>query len=499
MSARQWLTVSRDKLANLGVPWRRLLPGKSTPCPQNEFDCVPQRALGRYHSQAVLTGIVRADDLPACLGEVLTTGIVHHSEVAVMAGSFAGSKSLGERRRRRLAADVDPIEANLAAVEFEADQDFLDDATPDEPATPRFPLQKLISSQPWKHWAIGLIASLVGVALLWLTHTVSVAAGQGNPGSVRLFDPAAGSMLPFFNSVLLFVSGQLALLVFWARSQSQRDFQGRYEIWAWMAGACFLFAGGLATDAHTAWSETVGWLWKLQFWKKDVLCWLAPTIVVALAISKPLRVDFRSCRTTSILLHLTAACWAMATTLTFQPALLADATLATVVSASLLVAGNVLLLTGMLHHARYVIYVNAEPSPLRPSWLTVIVRKMFAVMTRRKTHSVAPETAESVETRDDPKLESVTAAQSVVETEQEPVNDKPLETGIPAETAAEEWQTEAEEEAEAEDSRAKAQQSIQRRVDPSIDPDELKGLSKKERRRLRKQRRDAQRTTYDDE
>lgn len=412
-----------------------------------------------------------------------------------MAGSFAGSKSLGERRRRRLAADVDPFAANTSAAEFEADQDFLDDATPDEPATPRFPLQKIISSQPWKHWAIGLITSLVGVSLVWLTHSVSVSPGPGNPGSARLFDPAAGSVLPVFNSVLLFVSGQLALLVFWARSQSQRDFQGRYEIWAWMAGACFLFAVGLATGVHTAWSETVGWLWKLQFWKKEVLCWLAPTIVVALAISKPLRVDFRSCRTTSILLHLTAACWAMAAALTFQPALLTDANLAAVVSASLLVAGNVLLLTGMLHHARYVIYVNAEPPPLRDSWLTVIARKMFTLVTRRKMPSVEQASSKDIETRDDPEVETVAA----VETEQEPVNDEPLEADIPAETADEEWPTEAEEAAEAEDSRAKARQTAQRRVDPPIDPDELKGLSKKERRRLRKQRRDTQRTTYDDE
>lgn len=417
------------------------------------------------------------------------------SEVADMAGSFAGSKSLGERRRRRLAADADPFAANPAG-DAEADQDFFDEATHHEPATARFPLQKLISRQPWKHWVIGLVASFVAAALIWTTHSLGTTQGPGNPGTARLFDPAVGSVLPFFNSVLLFVSGQLALLVFWARTQSRRDFQGQYEIWAWMAGACFLFAGGLATGAHTAWSETVNWLWAPRFWRKDVLCWLAPTVVVALAISKPLRLEFRGCRTSSILLHLTACCWAAVAMLTFQPALLTNASLVPVITSSLLIAGNVLLLTGMLHHACYVIYVNAEPPPLRASWLVTLGRKILSVVARRKTKQMEPP-VEDTPTAPSPTTRRSTPRREVrIDTVAvEPERDEPIDQDVLEEDderpESEPW--------EAETSHVETPPPIQRRVDPPVDPEDLKGLSKKERRRLRKQRRDAQRTAYDDD
>ncbi|MEX0700692.1 MAG: hypothetical protein WD069_01210 [Planctomycetales bacterium] len=311
-----------------------------------------------------------------------------------MSASFAGSKHLDERRRRRLAADADDPAAAPVGLSFAPPQSG--GASERIPARAHFPVRKLISHTAWKHWAVGLWALVAGGLLLWAGARSADAATVTGPHFLKLFDPIAGRIVPFYQSALLAIAGQLALLIGWARSRSQEDFQGRYRVWTWWAGGCLLFAFAVLTGAHLAFGETIALFWKLPQPHAPLLAWLAPACAAGYVLFRGVRAEMIDDRPALALVRLAGLCWLIAAAERLgwlaagaarlpQVERLAPLAADPLLLPGLLVTAPALLLTAMLLHARHVIHRCAEPPARRR---TLLQRALGAVVRRQRTDEI---------------------------------------------------------------------------------------------------------------
>src|SRR5580658_10269081 len=112
---------------------------------------------------------------------------------------FAGSRSLDERRRRRLAVESDDAQAEVPAAPIPRRVSAI--KTPAKSRGPgQFPLRKIISSRLWKHATVGLSGVLLAGGIVfagWLAQTHPDRLG---PGFARLFDLSSASLARWYLS-----------------------------------------------------------------------------------------------------------------------------------------------------------------------------------------------------------------------------------------------------------------------------------------------------------
>ena len=285
-----------------------------------------------------------------------------------MTARFAGSRSLDERRRRRLATDSENPESSKDSSAAPTTIEM-----PRASAPSHFPVRKAISRRLWKIWGIGMIGLASAAGILAAGQFAATQSELLGPGFVRLFSFPESRAATFFCATQLMLAGQLALLIWWVRSRSLNDFKGRYRVWTWGAMTAFLGAFAIVTDGHLAFSETVCWLWTEPFWNKEVLCWLLPTAVVGLVLTWSLKSDMRECRSSVSMLWLATVCgglWAvLAVDLQIQiPAIVDTHRQSAQLGLGMLM--TMCLFMSMLLHARYVVYNTAEPPQTHSSWFS---------------------------------------------------------------------------------------------------------------------------------
>lgn len=462
-----------------------------------------------------------------------------------MTARFAGSRSLDERRRRWLAAnemEQAAGSANVGASKPKTEEEL----PPAEAQLTQFPLRKIISAKGWKIACVALWTFLLGAGILALGSGEVPIPAWMQPARSRLYESSRVKLPRLFQSGLLIAGGQLALLIYWARGRSLRDFEGRYRVWLWSAFGA-MFAGlSLLGDWHWALSDTVCALWSAKFPMREVVCWMLPSGLVAGILWRQLRVDMRDCRWSTAFFWLTG--FALAGACIFR--LEIDRTgwpmeLRRLAGDSLQMLAAVSLFVSFLVHARFVLHISPEPPQLRPSlWakllagVLAILRKLpkpklkLAFLWKRRTKKPSKKpnkkTKTSTESAPSPSTEKTedsakkdeTPARKSKKTKRqqratEPAPKRKAEEPKPEapppeakvrddakraepkpqlQTAAKQSETQTPAKAEKKESAPTEPQASESklRVDP-LDPEMLKGLSKKERRRLRKEHREAQR------
>ncbi len=446
---------------------------------------------------------------------------------------------MDERRRRRLATESEGIDgareqkrrSGRSTTSKTARLHRMRRAT-------HFPLRKLFSSKLWKVWGLGLLLMMSGMAVIAATWSAAEHPEWMGPGLVRFFDLASNRVVPYFNSVLLASSGQAALLIWWVRSRSLHDFNAQYRVWLWAATADFVMAVSLVTGAHLAWSETIAWLWIIDFPNKKLWFWMGPALVLGGVTFRVVNRDMRECRSSRCLWWLSGLCFAILGAWQFGdlPRWIAERSSLplALVESSVLTVGCVLLLQSMLLHIRHVIYKSVEPPEGKPSWIGTLLSKLnpFRILSRRWKRALSDEeqpgrrrkrkvaasrksskaTAKSVvgesnsDTIDDADNEEVDSAEEEThlarasetvrgggahsKSANEPRgNDNPVKQPVNPAVSASKVMT-----SERPASTPSRTDSTISRTD-SAESDPHRSLSKKERRRLKQLRRDEQRQT----
>ena len=417
-----------------------------------------------------------------------------------MSGSFAGSQSLDDRRRRRLATN----DANTTPTTDEhgnGDGQPLPTQIPSE----SFPLRRIISRSFWK-LNVALVLTLgVGAGILAFGHSPESLTTSYGPGVEILLANQAESLTRAYMGGMLFLSAQLAWLICWARSRSLRDFRGQFRLWRRVSFTLGLLGFAIIVDAASILTATINWAtnWPVLLGSMDLYAYL-PLLTVWLLLAPGLFRETRECRASKYLFIVASLTMLTAVAITVAPAQsekflasLSPAATAALLGQGLWLASSALLFGGFLFHARHVIYESVEPpapkankvKPLKEAEAKPTKADAKAApRTSKKAVAQPPEPVKTSETKtpDPAPPEPAKKAPDV-----EVSRAKPAPSPDPEPSAA------SREDLWADIGTVEIDGKVIR-LDGPEDP--LKGLSKRERRKLRKAVKDRQRSSsYNDD
>lgn len=437
-----------------------------------------------------------------------------------MSTGFAGSRSMDERRRRRLASE------SLESVD-----DSSDDSTPplnartNRFAAGQYPLRMLIFPRRWKLAVYYLPVFLCFSGLIALDfYRMDLCATDSAFSSYLSLEQ---SPLPqFLTGALLFFSGQIALLIASLRTQSLHDFSGRYRLWKCVAGGLFLFALCTTTQLHQVWASTVIEL-HLFDWgpHTQLLAWLVPGLIAGSSVALMSYLEMRGDRAGLNFTILAAASYMTYLTFTLTGNLIPWESHHYLIGSGILFLAHWSLFTSLLLHTHHLLYQSVDLPEKVPSRF----KKQFSYhLHRRRIKKKAKQVAKAIKQKEilaekqaqqeleAEELEAETSNESKTDTAiakprktsspkkkpepeptPEPIPPAPQETSIQQSDPEPipEPDPEPEYEPEPSQSRSSRKQKSKRkmRVDNPHDPELLKGLSKRERRKLQKQWREEER------
>jgi hypothetical protein len=209
-----------------------------------------------------------------------------------------------------------------------------------------FPFRKLISPRIWKHWILAGILAMLGGMLL---------VSQFETAITTQIPLQASRMIAHYNGVLLFVAGQLGLLVWWIRSRSESDFAGRFHVWVWAATAWFVTSFCVATEVYRLFDRLL--LPSVTATTASILG-IVVLLSFYLLLLRPLLRDMRDSRISHSILFGAYCCVLLAV-------LSASVGLHGIIQSALSMVGYLGLLLSMSLHARHVLYVTGEPPKLK--------------------------------------------------------------------------------------------------------------------------------------
>ncbi len=207
-----------------------------------------------------------------------------------MSIQFVGSKSLDDRRRRRLAVNGDGAPVEGPAPE-EGPSRVESELVMSAAAAPWVPVYE------WRIWTYGAMLGLLLTAVSFALAQPSAFRPELAPLTRHLLQGSHPVLAAVVQTMFWCLCGQLAMLISWYRAQCKLDFNGRYRVWPWAAAFCGLAAFCSATNAHLYFSEIVmqtGWL----AWRSETVAWLLPTCVAALPLTVLIDRDVRRGRST---------------------------------------------------------------------------------------------------------------------------------------------------------------------------------------------------------
>ncbi|MFN0197027.1 MAG: hypothetical protein ACKVT0_09790 [Planctomycetaceae bacterium] len=277
-----------------------------------------------------------------------------------MNAGFAGAKNIDERRRRRLAGFVEPTQ--IAPAVF-ASHYPIDDTPTSVTASASIPVHALIPTQRWKIGTVGVLGGLLIAGIAQLAGAVADPDFMWGAAGRQLLSADDGTLPRLLQALILFATAQLALIIRWVRQQSVRDFSGKYRCWTVVASVCWSICLLIGCNASLSLTHTAFSLgpWRFDFsspWMWYSLlsgCWL--TLVTLIWH------ELRRCRESmSLFICSTLLIVAHMALEHYQPLMSAESksVIAIWIAGTALGAPWCLFLSLWLH-ARYVIYVSADP------------------------------------------------------------------------------------------------------------------------------------------
>jgi hypothetical protein len=366
-----------------------------------------------------------------------------------MSVQFAGSRSMDERRRRRLAVHGEgtgPDSTELASGEEKP----LPDCVPAElcAASPWIPRSL------WKLWTLaGLLLAGVGVVAAMRLSTPSFRPELA-PALDPLFQSDQPRLMTYLQTIFWTLSGQLALLVGWHRAHSRLDFRGWYRIWPWAAAAMFIAGFCAATQFHAS-LGTVLYESRLIGLTSPKVAWLAPALGLLIPLWILLDRDVRRSRGTVVLLRASLCCLLGGAGLGLVGQRWIDASLVGTMESIAGLVGPALLMLSLWVQGWYVAYVTPDPPTSTPfrfprlqwnvlGWLW----SLFAALFRRKPDAPPPKRRKKGEEAAAPKRKRRSRRVSKPRTKKVVEEEEADEEQVAEDDAAEEAEEDAGDESE---------------------------------------------------
>ncbi len=422
-----------------------------------------------------------------------------------MSVRFAGSGKLDGRRRRQLATQAEPEFIPRSSSRKSPKKEIQREDSIENSTVALFPVKKLISPKKWKLWSISF--GLVAVCALFLYTSIQVQKypGDWSPDLVNFFSLENGLLYRSFNSLLVLVSAQLALGIWWARSRSILDFSGQYRTWFTVTFIGLLISFCMATDAHITFSNTISWYWNFQFWKQELLGWAVPLLGCATAVVCSMHIEMRKNRLSLSLFWFSMLIWGCCLSFSFDVGQEYFLEYMTLVKTASFCIGSIFLFASLLFHTQFVVHVDADPPVAQLS----LRKRIFNRIRSRKKKETVQETKKTKPAR---KAKTTTRSKTTVASKSSPAGKKsvavqkkkaPIQTRTaqtkPVQSKPVAKQPVIEKKTPAKKAIASAAPASFNIDDYYFEPGEpldhelLKGLSKRERRQLRKQWKESQR------
>lgn len=276
-----------------------------------------------------------------------------------MTVQFAGSRSTGERRRRRLAVNGDGSGADAANS---GEEKSLPDCVPAEfcAASPWIP------RSPWKLWSLTAFIMTALVSLQYMVFYTPTFRPELSDALTPLIAGENPRLVSYLKIVFWTLSGQLAMLIGWHRAQSRLDFRGRYRIWPWAAALLFLSGFCVATQLHVGLGAVLQNANLIELNWRD-WGWLLPLSTVACPMAWLIDRDLRRSRSSLILYRISLMCLLTGIIVRqYSPTWIPEQ-LALRVTTVCGLFGPALLMLSLWVHGWYVAYVTPDP-PTTRSW-----------------------------------------------------------------------------------------------------------------------------------
>ncbi len=301
-----------------------------------------------------------------------------------MGVKFAGSRSIDERRRRRLAGENEisspPGSTAMPKAGFWNQQRTREEAV----QSPITPLASLIPASRLRIWLLCAAVPFVGLLLVLISqHRYLIS-------DLRLrtiFDLQQGHLWRFVRGILFLGAAGLCWLVSWFRSASDRDFEGCYKSW-YFSGWIFLAFGFVAgSDAHLVFAQIVGDYTQLHQPFLRTLFWAVPMAALLLEPMRCFTLEMWNCRRSCFMLALCSLSalvyLEMKVPSSEGPEIFtADSSQIIAMIASILSPS--LLFSALLSQVYYVMHVSSDPVCRRQSWtwlaITWVNNKILAGM-----------------------------------------------------------------------------------------------------------------------
>lgn len=203
----------------------------------------------------------------------------------------------------------------------------------------------------------GGAAAAVGLEFLygWMVARM----GDGGTAIAALDLGSRGSLACWFSSLLLLSASVAALLVYSVRRHRTDDYQGRYRVWIWAAGGCFLLAAEQATGLREAFRELMIFLTGTSLLGGGDLWWIIAYGIIFGAIGSRVLIDLRRCVPAVAALSAASVAFGLVVAQRFGWGFFVGGTSQVMYLAGCEMAGSVLLSAAFAFYARYVI-LDAE-------------------------------------------------------------------------------------------------------------------------------------------
>jgi len=285
-----------------------------------------------------------------------------------MGVKFAGSRSIDERRRRRLAGEneISSPPGSTAAPK----SGFWNQQRPREQADqPTItPLASLLPASRLRIWSLCAAVPFVGLLLVLISQHHFLTSDQ----RLRtILDLQQGHLWRFVRGVLFLGAAGLCWLISWFRSASDRDFEGCYKSW-YFSGWIFLAFGFVAgSDAHLVFAHFIGDYTQLYQPFLRTLFWAVPMAALLLEPMRCFTLEMWHCRRSCFMLALCSLSVLVYLEMKVPSSggpgfFTAESSPFIAMVASVLAPS--LLFSALLSQVYYVMHVSSDPVCRRQSW-----------------------------------------------------------------------------------------------------------------------------------